>query len=114
MDATIMTALISAAVAIITIILNNLFGKKKNDAEVGTINTNNNSSLVQQYKELDSLYEEKLQKVTDRFEKYHQEYVENLESMNIRMKVLEDNVCYVEECRKRLRQPKDEEATVGA
>lgn len=114
MDATIMTALISAGVAIITIILNNLFGKKKNDAEVGTINTNNNSSLVQQYKELDSLYEEKLQKVTDRFEKYHQEYVENLESMNIRMKVLEDNVCYVEECRKRLRQPKDEEATVGA
>ena len=109
-----MTALISAGVAIITIILNNLFGKKKNDAEVGTINTNNNSSLVQQYKELDSLYEEKLQKVTDRFEKYHQEYVENLESMNIRMKVLEDNVCYVEECRKRLRQPKDEEATVGA
>ena len=114
MDATIMTALISAGVAIITIILNNLFGKKKNDAEVGTINTNNNSSLVQQYKELDSLYEEKLQKVTERFEKYHQEYVENLESMNIRMKVLEDNVCYVEECRKRLRQPKDEEATVGA
>lgn len=109
-----MTALISACVAIITIILNNLFSKKKTDAEVGTINTNNNSSLVQQYKELDSLYEEKLQKVTDKFEKYHQEYVENLESMNIRMKVLEDNVCYVEECRKRLRQPRDEEATVGA
>ena len=114
MDATIMTALISAGVTIITLILSSLFGRKKNNAEVSQINTSNNSSLVQQYKELDSLYEEKLQKVTDKFEKYHQEYVDNLESMNIRMKVLEDNVCYVDECRKRLRQPKDEEAVVNA
>lgn len=76
------------------LIVDKLFGRKREKAETGTINHQNNMSAVEMYRQMDSYVEDKM-------EKYNRKNEERMTKMEGRIETLERLKCFNTECRKR-------------
>lgn len=76
------------------LIVEKLFGRKREKAETGTINHQNNLSAVEMYRQMDSYVEDKMEKYSKRNE-------ERMNKMEGRIETLERLKCFNTECRKR-------------
>lgn len=76
------------------LIVDKLFGRKREKAETGTINHQNNMSAVEMYRQMDSYVEDKM-------EKYNKKNEERMTKMEGRIETLERLKCFNTECRKR-------------
>ena len=90
------TVLVSAlgGGGVIYLLIERLFGRKRDNAETGTINHQNNMSAVEMYRSLDTYVEDKM-------EKYNRKTEERINKMEGRIEVLERLKCFNTECRKR-------------
>jgi hypothetical protein len=76
------------------LIVEKLFGRKREKAETGTINQQNNMGAVEMYRQMDSYVEDKI-------EKYSKKNEERMERMEGRIDMLERLKCFNTECRNR-------------
>lgn len=79
---------------ILYLVVEKLFGRKREKSEVGTINQQNNMGAVEMYRQMDSYVEDKM-------EKYSKKNEERMERMEGRIDMLERLKCFNTECRKR-------------
>lgn len=79
---------------VVYLVIEKLFGRKKDNAETGGINQQNNMSAVEMYQKMDAYVEEKIDKYGKRTE-------ERLSKMESRVETLERLKCFNTECRKR-------------
>ena len=79
---------------VVYLVVERLFNRKKENAETGTINHQNNMSAVELYRQLDTYVEEKM-------DKYGKKTEERLNKMESRVDTLERLKCFNTECRKR-------------
>ena len=80
--------------SVLYLIIDKLFGRKREKAETGTINHQNNMSAVEMYQSMDNYVEQKI-------EKYSRKTEERMTKMEGRIETLERLKCFNTECRKR-------------
>lgn len=90
------TVLVSAlgGGGVLYLLIDRIFSRKRENAETGTINNQNNMSAVEMYRSLDTYVEDKI-------EKYGKKTEERMNKMEGRIETLERLKCFNTECRKR-------------